>query len=90
MQVTAAGAEELGNEASALLAASQASTQLKASLLQEQQIVSTFLHHFCEKVCGLPALAIPLSCCSPSITILWPHVALLVGMVDIHVAVWVP
>lgn len=55
VQATAAGADEAGNAASALLAASQASAQLKASLLQEQQIVSTFLHHFCEKVPGLPA-----------------------------------
>ncbi len=55
VQVTAADADEAGNAASALLAASQASAQLKASLLQEQQIVSTFLHHFCEKVPGLTA-----------------------------------
>ncbi|CAL8472027.1 g11569 [Coccomyxa elongata] len=50
LQATAAGADEAGNAASALLAASQASAQLKTSLLQEQQIVSTFLHHFCEKI----------------------------------------
>ncbi|KAK9905860.1 hypothetical protein WJX75_007711 [Coccomyxa subellipsoidea] len=50
LQTNAADAEDSGNTASALLAASQASAQLKASQLQEQQLVSTFLHHFCEKI----------------------------------------
>ncbi len=54
VQADAGDAEDSGNTASALLAASQASAQLKASQLQEQQLVITFLHHFCEKVSNVP------------------------------------
>jgi hypothetical protein len=50
MQAESAAADEAGRRTNALLAASQASSQLKASQVQEQQIVAAFLHHLCEQV----------------------------------------
>lgn len=50
MQAIALAPDDGGSAAAALLAASQASAQLKASNAKEQHLVSTFLHHLCEKV----------------------------------------
>ena len=50
VQADAAAVDGVGRRASALLAASQASAQLKASQIKEQHIVSAFLLSLSEKV----------------------------------------
>lgn len=83
-QADSAAADEAGRRANALLAASQATAQLKASQVQEQQVVAGFLQQLCEQVSS----GSPKFCHFVRIGAHGPLVVWLVGRATLHVWVW--